>query len=221
MTDQNPSTKTKTESQAHWKYEPDFSARPPLVVDFDGALIREDLIHVALRDVISRDFFLGIKLAFNCFFGNKAYARTQVAQIVRHQPLRVTWNQHVLAWVRFQAKHKRRVILSTAAPQELAEEMAREVNIFDAVVGSTATVMNQGAEKAQHALIEYGQYDFDYVGGRFRDIPMWKICRHAIVVTNHIALALFVQKNAPIFRLFPAQPAHAERGELDDKEFLI
>lgn len=153
----------------------------PLCVDLDGTLILTDLLWESMLLLIKRNPLYIILFPFWILKG-KAGFKAEVAERVTLNPALLPYNRKFLDWMKQQKEAGRSLWLVTGSYYSLAGIVAKYINLFDEVMGTTKESNLAGENKAKALVAKCGEKNFDYCGNEGKDIPVWKVSRHAIVV---------------------------------------
>ncbi len=153
----------------------------PLCVDLDGTLINSDTLYESLFALIKSNplwvFFLPIWL-----MNGKARLKAEIASRVQIDVTTLPYNEPLIALLKQEKSSGRRLILVSAANENIANAVAAHVGLFDEVIASNRTT-NLRAHSKAHRLVEaFGSGNFDYAGNEAGDIAIWNKCSTAIVV---------------------------------------
>jgi 4-hydroxybenzoate polyprenyltransferase/phosphoserine phosphatase len=153
----------------------------PLVVDLDGTLIRTDMLQESAFGLLRLNLFYIFLLPFWLLQG-KAHMKQMIADRVDMRVDLLPWHEGLLEYLRAEHSRGRRLILATASNQRYAQEVAEQLGIFDAVIGSTATENLSGARKLEkiEAVLKGGA--FEYAGNATVDLMVWKKAEAAVLV---------------------------------------
>ena len=130
-------------------------------------------------------------------------------------------------WLRSEKQKGRRLILVTGADEALANAIAAEVGIFDAVIASDGTTNLSGEHKRDRLLAEFGERGFDYAGHGHRDRVVWHAARKAILVRPTSRLRNVEAKASQVDLVFDDSPPgfdiylHAARLHHWTKNLLV
>jgi len=160
---------------------------PPLCVDLDGTLIATDLLWESLLLLIATRPWTALCLPLWLLRG-KAYLKDRLAREVVLNIAILPYRPEVLAHVRQQRQAGRRILLTTASNQRLAQAVAAELQLFDDVLASDECNNLRGHAKLRALRQRLGQGDFDYIGDSSADLPLWQHARRAYVVGSSRAL---------------------------------
>lgn len=162
----------------------------PLAVDLDGTLVATDLLWESAFILLKKNplflFLLPIWL-----LSGKAYLKQQIAMRVSLNPALLPYRQDFLDYLNHEHARGRKLVLATAAAQPLAQAVAEELHIFDAVLATNGSTNLSSHRKAQALTEHYGLKGFDYAGNDRADIAVFAAAREAIVVAPDRAASRF------------------------------
>ena len=165
----------------------------PLVIDLDGTLVRTDLLVESLF-LLAKRSPLRLLLVPLWLARGKACLKRHLAQEARPDVTTLPYRQGLLRRLEAEKSRGRLLVMATAADSILADEVARHLALFDAVLASDGTV-NLARERKRDRLVgEFGPRGFDYVGSDRSDRALWNAARKAIVVQTAPGLAAKVAK---------------------------
>jgi 4-hydroxybenzoate polyprenyltransferase/phosphoserine phosphatase len=153
----------------------------PLCVDLDGTLLRTDTLIESLVALFKLDISAMFWAPLWLLQGRAGF-KAQVAHRAALDVSTLPGNDAFLEWLTEQHAAGRRLILCTAANVDVAQKIADRFGIFDSIMASTESVNLGGRAKARHLVEVFGEGGFDYAGNESRDVHVWKVARHAIVV---------------------------------------
>jgi 4-hydroxybenzoate polyprenyltransferase/phosphoserine phosphatase len=180
-------------------------AHTALCVDLDGTLVRTDTLHeTALLLLKSDPWGFLCALATLLTSGIAAYKRS-VARRVAFRPDLLPYRGEVLAYLRAEAAGGRRILLVTAADRAIAEQVARHLGLFEAVLASDGAVNLKSSAKADRIRSYLGGAPFEYMGDALSDLAVWKCASAALLVdpSRRVRRALR-RAGVPISREFRA-----------------
>lgn len=159
------------------------AAAVPLCVDLDGTLLRGDLLHESLFDLLRRSPWAVVKLFGTWRREGLAALKAQLVEQTDVERLRFVLNDEVLEHVRRERQH-RSTVLVTGSHQRLGEAVAARTDAFDRVQGSD-TGCNLTAERKRDWLVaQFGAKGFDYIGNHADDRVVWQSARRALCVSS-------------------------------------
>ncbi len=198
---------------------------PVLTVDLDGTLLRTDtLVESVLTFALARPLDLLPMLA--ALGRGRAGFKTWLAERVELDVDALPQNIALIAWMKAERAHGRRLVLVTAADQRVAEAVATRIGLFDEVIASADGRNLKGEAKSAALLDRFGEAGFDYVGDSRADLPVWKGARRAIVVggpgiIQAARTVAEVERVFPIARITPGTILRALRPHQWVKNLLI
>lgn len=116
------------------------------------------------------------------FRGKTHLKRRQTGNGAEELTQQLPYRTELLNYIQEQRKLDRKVILATGADQFVAQAVASHLGIFNQSIGSNGTVNLTGSNKLAELSRFLPGTHFVYVGDSRTDIPIWKECRHAILV---------------------------------------
>ena len=181
---------------------PTASARPvPLVVDLDGTLIRTDLLHESVIQLVKAKPQMALALPAWLAAGKAALKR----QVARRVPLDVRdlpYNQPLIDWIRAERAGGRSIVLCTASDERYAFAVAEHLGLFDEVIASDGVVNVSAGRKARLLVERFGEQGFDYAGNSRDDLIVWRHARHAVVVNASAAVCALASAQGRVEREF-------------------
>jgi 4-hydroxybenzoate polyprenyltransferase len=161
--------------------KPARAALPVLCVDLDGTLIRGDLLWECVLALLKSRPLTLFLLPFWMLSG-RAHLKRELDARTHLNPARLPYRSEVLELLRRERKTGRKVALVTAADREVAEMIARYLDLFDEVHASDGHVNLIGKTKADFLVRRFEESGFDYVGDSVADVEVWRRARGAYVV---------------------------------------
>src|SRR5690606_38259705 len=156
-------------------------SQPVLVVDLDGTLLRSDLL---LESGIAflREHPLGAFKPLLWLARGKAHLNQQLATHCEIDVSVLPYEPAVVEQVREARAQGRRTVLATASNQQLAQQVADHLQLFDDVLASDGHT-NLSRTRKRDALVQaYGEQGFDYLGNAHDDLVVWRAARQAWLV---------------------------------------
>src|SRR5690242_16948155 len=153
----------------------------PLCVDLDGTLIKTDVLWESLMVLLKQNPLYLLALPFWLLRG-RAYLKKEIANRTELNPASLPYHHPFLDFLRAERKKGRKIILATAADEQLARHVADHVGLFTDVFASNGKINMRGKNKGKALAERYGKKGFDYAGNSTVDLPVWSEARHAIVV---------------------------------------
>ncbi len=152
-----------------------------LAVDLDGSLLRSDLLYETGWAGLSQDPINTLRAVLTQE-GGRAGLKRRLAELAQLDVERLPYNQEVLAYVQRWRADGGRVILVTAADQQLAERVAAHLDVFDEVHGSDGSRNLKGPVKAAFLKERYGVGGYAYLGDAAADLPVWQDAGRIVTV---------------------------------------
>jgi 4-hydroxybenzoate polyprenyltransferase len=174
----------------------------PLCVDLDGTLILTDVLWESMLLLIKRNPLYILCFPFWILKG-KAFFKAEVAERVSLNPAFLPYNQKFLEWLKQEKSAGRTLLLCTGSYQSLADAVAKYLDIFDGVMATDKKVNLAGENKAKALVVRFGEKKFDYCGNEGKDLAVWKVSRHAIIVNGGTALEESARKVTEVEATFP------------------
>jgi 4-hydroxybenzoate polyprenyltransferase len=147
------------------------TASLPLVVDLDGTLLLGDILHEQIMRGLFRNPLRLLRCLGALRRGLIAFKSALTAAFpldVRGLPLRAP----LIAWLRENRTFGRELHLCTASRQEIADQFAAELGIFESATGSRETNL-KGEAKAKF-LVGNFPGGFVYAGDSRADLAVWQ-----------------------------------------------
>ena len=170
-----------------------YSENTVLAVDLDGTLIKTDLLHENIMQLISDNIFNVFKVLSYLIYG-KAGFKKKIADQVDFQAELIPYREEVLEYIRNAKVQGRKVVLVSASDQSLVDAVASHLGLFDEAYGSNGSHNLGGTNKANFLIEKYGEGNFDYIGDANVDLNVWKKGRKAITVDAQNGLRKKVHK---------------------------
>lgn len=181
--------------------------KTPLVVDMDGALLRTDVLFEAIASGLARHPVATL-LAFRFLVFGRARFKRAIAEIndvdVESLPLRDDFIEYLAS----ERAAGRPLHLVTAAREEIAEQVAERVGLFDTVQGSTDGRNLKGAKKLA-AIQERFPDGFAYAGDSAADLKVWREADAIVLAGASPAVAAQARRmDKPVEGEFVDDPAN-------------
>jgi 4-hydroxybenzoate polyprenyltransferase/phosphoserine phosphatase len=159
-------------------------AAGPLCVDLDGTLIRTDVLHESVLQLLKANPWGLIRAIWVLLFHGIAAFKQAVSSRAALRPELLPYNHEVLAYVKEEAARGRRLLLTTAADSRVADAVARHLGIFEAVLASDGSLNLKADAKAIQIRRYLGEEPFEYIGNSLSDVAIWREASGAIVVNG-------------------------------------
>jgi 4-hydroxybenzoate polyprenyltransferase len=174
----------------------------PLVIDLDGTLVRTDLLHESVLQMVRRAPYLLFALPYWLLSG-KAFFKRRVAEHFTPDFDSLPYDPEVLAWIREQRDDGPRIVLCTASDSAYAEGVASHLGLFDEVFGSDGKTNLSAHRKAELLVDRFGDRGFDYAGNSSADLEVWRDSRRAILVDTSASVGHRARQRCDVEREFP------------------
>ena len=172
-----------------------------IAVDLDGTLTLTDTLHESVLSLARSKPYLLLLLPFWLIQGI-AHLKLKVEE---HSKLDVTtlpYNQHLIDWLREQKLRGKKIVLSTAANEQIAKAILKHFDLFDDFIASDAKTNLKSTSKRNALQIRYGVKGYDYVGNSNDDLEVWAGASNAIVVNVSDGVLEKVSKLAKVAKKF-------------------
>lgn len=180
------------------------AAPPPLVVDLDGTLTPTDTLMESAVVLMRQSFWQGLMLPIWLLRG-RAGLKASLAERVSLDMKGLPWRPELLDYLREQRAQGRRLILATAAHQDIARAAADHLQLFDEVLATSAGANLKGRHKLE-AIRRRVQGPFAYAGDSAADLPVWQGASAAVLVDVSASTAAQARRLVPVEREFAGQP---------------
>src|SRR5580700_9731948 len=180
----------------------------PLCVDLDGTLIRSDVLWESLILLLKRDPLYILAVPFWLLRG-RAALKMEIARRTELNPANLPYHEPFLEYLKEERARGRKLILATAADQQLAQNVAQYVGIFSEVVASDGKTNMRASNKGRALSEKFGKKQFDYAGNSSVDLAVWEESRSAIVVNAPPGLANRARRIADVSKVFDEPDSRA------------
>ncbi len=152
-----------------------------LAVDLDGTLLRSDMLHESLWSAFGRDWRMPLTAALALRNGKPELKRvlSEQAQI---DVSTLPFDEDVIALLQERRQNGQKIVLVTATHQQLANQVAAHLGLFDEVHGSNGQTNLKGKAKAEFLIERYGVGGYEYFGDSAADLPVWAAAKQGIAV---------------------------------------
>ncbi len=175
--------------------------RVPIVVDLDDTLLRTDSFIESVFVLARAKPASLFRLPLWWIAGIAHCKRLLAAEAVPDVHL-LPYHTGFLKYLREQRALGRPLILAAAADEGLAQEVNRDIGLFDEVLGSDGRINFSGKAKRDRLIGRFGERGFDYAGSRPEDFPVWCAARRALLVSPSAHLERKVAEVTPVERVF-------------------
>ncbi|WP_375174435.1 UbiA family prenyltransferase [Pseudooceanicola sp.] len=156
-------------------------ARPVLVCDLDGVLIRTEMLDETFWASVAAGW-TAPWVAFRALLQGRAALKRALAERGPVDPAHLPYRPDIVARLRAWRSAGGRTALVTSADQAVAEEIAAHLDLFDEVHGSDGTRNLRAATKAAFLVNRFGEGGYSYIGGAVTDRPVWATSATATTV---------------------------------------
>ncbi|MGV8949362.1 MAG: UbiA family prenyltransferase [Candidatus Paracaedibacter sp.] len=154
---------------------------PILFVDLDESLIKTDIMREQLIRSFSISPWKTLKILFKSRFQPER-AKAAIVDEIDIDPKTLPYNAEVLALIHQAKTEGRQVVLATATHEKVANQIAKHLGIFDAVLATTDTYNCKGKKKVAMMQNFAKGRPFDYVGDSRADFPIFKEAQTPYIV---------------------------------------
>jgi len=157
--------------------------KPPLVVDVDHTLLRTDCFHEALLLFVHKYPLEAWKI-FVWWPKGKAFLKSQIFGRVCPDLSVAPYNTAVVAVCKTAHSEGRAVVLATATPTHVANQLRDRFDWISEVIGSTSEKNLTGSKKAEAVASRFGTGQFDFISDHKRDFEVWQQCSKGWIVAD-------------------------------------
>lgn len=160
---------------------------PPLIVDLDGTLVLGETSWRALALSLRRQPGKAIGACFAFFLGMAAGKRA-IANISRPEAAKLPYRQPLVKFLERERATGRKIHLVSGADDQIVNDVAAHLGLFDSVRGSNGYSNFKGAEKLAWLDARFPG-GFDYIGDSAADLTIWRAIGRAMLVGRAINYA--------------------------------
>jgi 4-hydroxybenzoate polyprenyltransferase/phosphoserine phosphatase len=172
----------------------------PIVVDLDGTLTPTDTLVESLLKYM-RKSPLNLFRVVGLGRQERAVFKSHIADHTSISGELLPYNEPFLKYLKEEKAKGRRIVLATAAHRSIADAVSSHLDIFDDVLATDGTHNLKGKEKLAAIHESLGEH-FVYAGNSRADIPIWKECKHAILVGVPSQVARSIKRQVSVEREF-------------------
>jgi len=180
----------------------------PIAVDLDGTLLHTDTLHESCLELLHRHPVKMFSVPFWLMHG-KAYLKQKLSEETNLNPATLPYNLELILWLKEQKAFGHQLILCTAADQQVANDIASHLNLFDEVIASNGQVNIAGSNKRQALVEHFGEQGFIYVANSSDDLVVWESSAQAVVVNASDNLSKKAALLTEVTKAFPSAPITA------------
>jgi phosphoserine phosphatase len=155
-----------------------------IFVDLDRTLIATVLLGKILIQALRRNPLLAAKIPFWMLQG-RAATKCRLAELPFAAAANLPYREEIISRIKWLKQQGCHLVLATASPLVIANRVAQELGLFDAVLATDRTC-NLKAHKKLRAIEAYcraaGFEGFAYFGDSRADLPIWEKATHAFAV---------------------------------------
>lgn len=159
----------------------------PLCVDLDGTLVKVDTLQEAAFAAGLADWRTILHLPIWLSHG-RAFLKHELAGRWKFDPAHLPYNEALLRHLRSERAKGRKIVLVTAADQEIARKISDHIGLFDEVIASDGVHNLRGSIKAAALRERFGADGFVYAGNDETDGEIWRVAADGIVVNGSPAV---------------------------------
>jgi 4-hydroxybenzoate polyprenyltransferase/phosphoserine phosphatase len=152
-----------------------------LVVDLDETLINSDMLFETFWSAFSFDWKIPIK-SVGWLLKGKGQLKHNLANSSDINVKNLPYNKNVINYIKRHRKKGGYTALVTASNQVVADKIAKYLNLFDEIKGSSKKLNLKGNTKNFFLITRFGVKNYDYMGDSINDLPIWKNANKAITV---------------------------------------
>lgn len=164
-----------------------------VITDLDGTLIRTDMLIECLLKVLRRPglWIKVIKWALE----SRGRLKFELAKHIDIDVTLLPYNQEVVDFLQEAKVAGARIVLATASTQNVADNIANHLGIFDEVLASSSTLNLKGRCKASAITERFRSGSVAYIGNDHSDVHVWNVVDEVYVVNANRSLSAFVMKS--------------------------
>ena len=152
-----------------------------LVIDLDETLTQSNMLHETFWSAFSKDWKIPMK-SLVWLLNGKANLKSNLSLSSDVNVKNLPYNKSVINYIKRHRKKGGYTALVTASNEAIAKKIAKYLNLFDEVKGSTKKLNLKGNSKAKFLKKRFGFKNYDYMGDSLIDLPIWKNANKAITV---------------------------------------
>ena len=153
----------------------------PLVVDLDGTLIANDLLHDSIVTLLARQP-LQLLTLLQLLKEGKAAFKHRLAALTTLDAAGLPYRTPVLAMIETARGEGRPIYLASASHDEYCKLVSDYLGIFDGLFTTSETMNMAGENKASALVAAFGDKSFDYIGNSRADVEVWRHSRRAFAI---------------------------------------
>jgi len=169
----------------------------PLCVDLDGTLVSTDTLWECVLWLLRRRPWLLLIAPF-WLLGGRANFKQRVAERTAFDPAALPYREDLLVALRRLKQSGRKLVLATAADREIAERVAKHLDLFDEVLSSDGRANLRAAVKCERLARNYAASGFDYVGDSHADLSVFERATRGFLVDSSARLAVLARSKGNV-----------------------
>jgi 4-hydroxybenzoate polyprenyltransferase len=178
-----------------------------LCTDLDGTILVSDSLWDSALELLSQNIWYLFLFPVWLLKG-KAVLKKEIARRVSLDLSMLPQREELIEFLWKEKLDGRKLILATAADQEIASAFAERLGLFDFVVASNGQKNLTGRNKRDAILAVTSGKAFDYIGNDWDDIPVWKAANSAFLVNPTPHLLKVVAQSNKIADVFETRETH-------------
>lgn len=175
-----------------------------IAVDLDGTLTLTDTLHEAVLLLVRRNPFILFLLPIWLVRG-MAFFKFKVAKNTVLDVSTLPYNLPFVSWLKEQRASGKKIVLCTAANEQIAHNISKHFDFFDDVIASDEYTNLKGANKRKALEDKYGEQGYDYAGNSSADVEVWAGASKAIVVNANARVLAKATQVATVSETFPSK----------------
>lgn len=179
--------------------------KSPLCVDLDGTLIKTDVMFESIVILLKYNP-LNLFLIIFWLIKGRYYLKEKLIEKTKLDPNKIPINEEIIEYLKIERKNGRKILLVTAAMQEIANLYSDYFGLFDEAIGSKDGINLVGKNKASYLVQRFGEGGFDYIGDSKKDLYIWKYSRNSYIVNQTKNLIDKVKKHSNVLKTWNLIP---------------
>ncbi|MFN3307259.1 MAG: UbiA family prenyltransferase [Candidatus Kapaibacteriota bacterium] len=164
-----------------------------ICVDLDYTLISTDILVEQIVSFLKKKPTAFFHILF-WLLKSKQYLKEKLSENVHLDYSEIPIREEVLSYLKQEKEKGNRLVLVTASNIKIANGINNYLKLFDEVYGSNSNLNLKGKNKAKFLEQKFGRNRFIYIGDSIADLPIWKIAKKSLLVSNGKTINLLLQK---------------------------
>ena len=139
------------------------------------------MLHETFWASFSKDYKIFFK-SISWLLSGKAKLKSKLSMFSNIRVENLPYNEEVIKYIKQHRNEGGYTALVTASNQVVAEKIAKYLNLFDEIKGSSEKINLKGKAKAEFLNSRYGYKNYDYIGDSLDDLYVWKNANKAITI---------------------------------------